>query len=380
MKKLRMRYKSWLFLLAVLLLVACSEESEQTGTPVNPQPKPDTISVPVPQEVPLMLVGATRGAESVYDAATLSDIHSPIQFFLMSGISESAINQKREGEFFYDSEAATPGWSSTIGVKDSHNCIYGYSPATIGLCAISTIDGSSSYRDGAMMKLTNLSAASGNDLCVIVGVRHGTTKAATDDTPEKGQFYFNMAAENYVSLLLDHLFARIDFKIKIGTEYNKLRFIKIKKIELQSTYELTGVTVKLTPTATDVSYTTVAAAADAPSTGTLYDFTVDDDNPEGKELTVDGTDFPGFFAPGDGVARGLTLVCTYDVYAIDIVNNKIGSRVREDCVAVNDLSGLTGLVTMTRGQKTTINLTVEPTYLYQLSDDEIDNPRIKVDN
>ena len=124
----------------------------------------------------------------------------------------------------------------------------------------------------------------------------------------------------------------------------------------------------------------MAAAADVPSTGTLYDFTVDDDNPEGKELTDNGTDFPGFFAPGDGVARGLTLVCTYDVYAIDIVNNKIGSRVREDCVAVNDLSGLTGLVTMTRGQKTTINLTVEPTYLYQLSDDEIDNPRIKVDN
>lgn len=374
-----MRYKSWLFLLAVLLLVACSEESEQMGTPVNPQPKPDTIPAPVPQEVPLMLVSATRGVKT-YDAAEFYDTHSPIQFFLMSGISESAINQKREGEFFYDSEATTPGWLSTIGVKDPHNCIYGYSPATIGLCAISTIDGSSSYRDGAMMKLTNLSAASGNDLCVIVGVRHGTTKAATDDTPEKGQFYFNMAAENYVSLLLDHLFARIDFKIKVGTEYSKLRFIKIKKIELQSTYELTGVTVKLTPTATDVSYTTVAAAADAPSTGTLYDFTVDDDNPEGKELTVDGTDFPGFFAPGDGVARGLTLVCTYDVYAIDIVNNKIGSRVREDCVAVNDLSGLTGLVTMTRGQKTTINLTVEPTYLYQLSDDEIDNPRIKVDN
>lgn len=372
------RYKSWIILLAALLLVACSEESEQTGAPVDPQPKPDTTPTPVTQEVSLNLVSATRGVENTYDAAKVSDIHSPIQFFLMSGTAESAITQKREGEFFYDSEAATPGWLSTIGVKDAHNCIYGYSPATIGLCAISTVDGSSSYRDGAVMKLTSLSAASGNDLCVIVGVRHGTTKAATNDTPEMGQFYFNMASENYVSLLLDHLFARIDFNIKVGTEYSKMRFIKIKKLELRSTYELTGVTVKLTPTATDVSYTTVAAAADAPSTGKLYDFTVDDDNPEGKELTVDGTLFPGFFAPGDGVARGLSLVSTYDVYAIDIVNNKIGSRVREDCVAVNDLSGLTGLVTMTRGKRTTINLTVEPTYLYQLSDDEIDNPRIVV--
>ena len=372
-----MRYKSWLFLLAALLLVACSEESEQTLPPVDPQPKPDTPA-PVPTEVPLNLVRATRAGEP-YDAATAWDVHSPIQFFLMSGATETAITQKREGEFFYDPEAATPGWYSSIGIKDLHNCIYGYSPATIGLCAISPVDGSASYRDGAMMKLTNLSAASGNDLCVIVGIWHGTTKAATDDTPVKGQFHFEkMEPENYVSLLLDHLFVRVDFNISVGTEYSKLRFIKIKKMELQSTYELTGVTVKLTPTATDVSYSTVPAAANAPSTGTIYDFTLDNDNPEGKELAVNGTVFPGFFAPGDGIATGLSLVCTYDVYAIDIKNNKIGSRVREDCVAVNDLSVLAGLASLTRGKRTTINLTVEPTYLYQLSDDEIDNPGIKV--
>lgn len=371
-----MRYKSWFILLAAWLLVACSDDSGQTVIPVDPQPKPDTIPTPVLREAPLNLVSATRGTEA-YDAATVYDIHSPIQFFLMSGATESAMTQKREGEFVYDPEADTPGWFSTIGIKDPCNCIYGYSPATIGLCTISPAEGTS-YRNGAVMKLTSLSAASGNDLCVIVGVRHGTTKAATDDTPEKGQFFFNMASENYVSLLLDHLFARIDFKIKVGAEYSKMRFIKIKKLELRSTYELTGVTVKLTPTATDVSYTTVAAPADAPSTGVLYDFTVDANNPNGKDLTVDGTLFPGFFAPGDGVAKGLSLVCTYDVYAIDIVNNKIGTRVREDCVAVNDLSGLTGLATMTRGKRTSINLTVEPTYLYVLADDELDTPSIKI--
>ena len=120
------RYKSWIILLAALLLVACSEESEQTGAPVDPQPKPDTTPTPVTQEVSLNLVSATRGVENTYDAAKVSDIHSPIQFFLMSGTAESAITQKREGEFFYDSEAATQGWLSTIGVKDAHNCIPGY--------------------------------------------------------------------------------------------------------------------------------------------------------------------------------------------------------------------------------------------------------------
>jgi hypothetical protein len=33
---------------------------------------------------------------------------------------------------------------------------------------------------------------------------------------------------------------------------------------------------------------------------------------------------------------------------------------------------------MKRGKKTSLSLTVEPTYLYQLSDDELNNPTIKV--
>jgi hypothetical protein len=51
--------------------------------------------------------------------------------------------------------------------------------------------------------------------------------------------------------------------------------------------------------------------------------------------------------------------------------------VRENCVAVNSLAGI-DLSTVTRGKKTTLTLTVEPTYLYQLSDDELDNPGIRL--
>ena len=370
-----MRYKSWLFLLAALLLAACSKDSDQTLPPVDPQPKPDTPA-PVPTEVPLNLVRATRAGEP-YDAATAWDVHSPIQFFLMSGATETAITQKREGEFFYDPEATTPGWYSSIGIKDPHNCIYGYSPATVGLCDIRPVEGSS-YRNGAVMELTSLSAASGYDLCAVVGIRHGSTKAATETTPDRGQFYFAMTTENYVSLLLDHLFARIDFNLKLGAEYSKRRFVKIKKIELRSSYELTKVTVKVTPSETNVTYTTAPVAADGtPSTGTIYDFTLDAENEEGRDVTVDGSVFPGFFAPdaSSQIASGLSLVCTYDVYAY---NNKIGTRVREDCVSVNSLSSLSALTKLTRGKKTTVNLTIEPTYLYQLVEDELDNPTVVV--
>jgi hypothetical protein len=49
-------------------------------------------------------------------------------------------------------------------------------------------------------------------------------------------------------------------------------------------------------------------------------------------------------------------------------------------VSANSLTGLTALATLTRGKRTTVSLTVEPTYLYQLSEDELDNPGIKIDN
>ena len=372
-----MRYKSWLFLLAALLLAACSKDSDQTGgspvvVPTDPVPVPET------PESPLRLVSATRAGDTgISDAAGDYDTYSPIQIFLVSGTEASAISQKREGLFSYDAEATVPKWTSSIGLKDAHNCIYGFSPATAASCSISPLSGSS-YQNGAVLNMTNLSAASGSDLCVVVGVSHGSTAAETAAVPERGKFYFQKSSDNYVSLLLDHLFARIDFNLKLGAEYSKRRFVKIKKIELRSSYELTKVTVKVTPSETNVTYTTAPVAADGtPSTGTIYDFTLDAENEEGRDVTVDGSVFPGFFAPdaSSQIASGLSLVCTYDVYAY---NNKIGTRVREDCVSVNSLSSLSALTKLTRGKKTTVNLTIEPTYLYQLVEDELDNPTVVV--
>lgn len=344
-------------------------------------PKPNPTPTPIELESSLSLVSATRGTEiGISDAAQDYQSFSPIQFFLMSGTDASSMNKQREGQFVYESEGATKGWTSTIGLKDTYNCLYGFSPAQAVLCSMSPAEGAS-YYNGAKMEFTNLSATSGNDLCVVVGVKHGNTASEANVIPERGQFYFEKKTNNYISLLLDHVFARIDFKIKLGEKYSKMRFIKVKKLELQSTCELTGVTVTLTPAATDVKYTTKPVSSDGTvQTGTLYDFTTDEANVNGKDITVNGTVFPGFFAPDDGaqVAKSLSLVCTYDVYAIDACNNKIGTRVREDCVAVNSLSGVTALASLSRGKKTTVNLTVEPTYLYQLSDDELDNPTIVV--
>lgn len=386
-----MRYKMWFILLAALLLVACSKEPDQTVTPTpapTPTPggpstnpdNPDDPQQPVePDGDPMWLVAATRATGTeLYDVVAAGETQSPIQIFLIASPNENEteITYKREGMFAYDADPSVPGWSSTIGLKNRWNCIYGFSPANAASCAISPVSGTS-YHNGAVLKMTKVGAASGDDLCVIVGVKNSS--APNTDVPSRGQYVFEKGNDNYISLLLDHVFARLDFKVKVGTKYGQRRHVKIKKLELQSAYELKDVTIRLTPDATDIQYNTavVPAGADNP-TGVVYDFTEDPENKEGKALTTEGTIFPGYFAPDDdgSIAKGLSLICTYDVYIIDN-NNKIGSRVGENRVAVNSLAGI-DLSALTRGKKTTLVLTVEPTYLYQISDDELDNPSISL--
>lgn len=388
-----MRYKYWIFLLAVLLLAACSGDGDsgQPGSvPDIPGPSPvnpDNPSNPGVTDSPLQLISLTRAAlPGVHMAGDDKEGNekelSPIQIFLTGETG----NNKREGQIIYDEDEKK--WNSSIGVKDDPTCLYGFAPATVASCTINPLDGKTSYLDGAKLSLSNLSSVTGDDLCVIVGVHWKddddiTEPVWTSEEPEKGNlgvFSFKKEAKNYISLLLDHLYGRIDFKFYIGEEYSQWRIIKVKKVELLSKTKVTGLTVNLVankgnhPIADDgikYEYSTVAAGV----TGVLYDSSTDTDT-NGKQLqTVNGDAvvIPGFFAPVSKEVSGLSLVCTYDVYTI--VNNRIGTRVRENCTATNKLQLIPNVQ---RGKVWTVNLTVEPTYLYQLSDDELDNPTVIV--
>ena len=338
--------KIWMIVMLGVMLGACSEDSEQTFDM-------------------LQLSEVTRAASDIIDAG---EAHSPIQIFLMSGTS------KTEGNFVYNTDSKT--WTSTIGVKQNNNYIYGFSPSDAAAGTISPItSGAVDYSAGAVMTLNNLNAVGGDDLCVVVGVKGATADASV--TPDFGTFEFKkQGTSNYVSLLLDHLYAAIEFKIKIGSKYNELRDICLKKMELQSAKTVSQAVVTLTANTagnnplTDVKFT----SSDNAQANTVYDYGTDASTTtgrQGRQLTVGGTSFVSYCAPVDGVRSNLKLICTYDVY------NRKGTKVRENCVAENSLADLSGL-TIERGKKSVINLTVEPTYLYQLSEDELDNPGIKL--
>lgn len=327
-----------------LVLGACSEDSEQS------------LDM-------LQLSGVTRSSTSIIDAG---EYQSPIQIFLMSGTS------KTEGNFVYNAESNK--WTSTIGVKEINNYIYGFSPSSAAAGTISPLTGATDYSAGAVMTLDNLSAVGGEDLCVVVGVKGVTTEVAAG-TPDFGTFYFEkQGTANYVSLLLDHLYAAIEFKIKIGSKYNELRDIYLKKMELQSAKTVSKAIVTLTANTTGTNPITSVSfrPTSEPQTNAVYDYGTDANTTTGLPLTAEGTKFVSYCAPIDGMgSSNLKLICTYDVY------NKKGTKVRENCVAENSLAGLSGL-TIARGTKSVVNLTVEPTYLYQLSEDELDNPGIKI--
>ena len=331
-----------------LMLAACSDDSEQAGA--------------IAPEDALLVSAVTRSAGTVSDA---TEDHSPLQIFLMTG------TDKTEGNFVYNE--ASGRWTSTIGVKEVTNYIFGFSPAFAAAGTIRPlVSGAADYSAGAVLTLDNLSAVGGDDVCVVVGVKRSGT--STPETPDFGTFLLEkQGGDNYVNLLLDHLYSGITFKIRIGERYKELRDIRLKKMELQSMKAVSQavVTLKANADGTDPIESITYTPAEGSQSNVVYDYGTDANTTTGLLLTDSGTSFYSYCAPVTGIDGQLKLVCTYDVY------NKKGTRVRENCTAENSLTGIKGL-TIGRGIRSTVNLTVEPTYLYQLSDDELDNPGIKL--
>ena len=210
--------------------------------------------------------------------------------------------------------------------------------------------------ENVVLTLSNIDAVSPDDICFITGV-----KDLTGDLLQ-GQFgYKGKEDENYIRLLMDHLFASVKFNFTVDTDYSKLRTIKLKSLKLSTTTAPVTATITLTPNTTDaypasVAYTTSAGA----STATFFE------SEDGEAIPTTNTDFICCFAPS--ASNTMTLVTTYDVY------DSKGNLIRKDCEAKNKLPDLEAQ----RGWQVTLNLKVSPTYLYQLSEPDLDNPTITI--
>ena len=161
-------------------------------------------------------------------------------------------------------------------------------------------------------------------------------------------------------------------------DYAALRTIKLKSLQLgtmadaSTTRQKTDITISLQTTDGSVSPITGITYAQPDKypviDGTGLEFWSD---PAGTALTTDFQPFIGHFMP-TGITK-LILTSTYDVY------DRKGNLIRLNCKATNTMvlkDMLTDQTVTERGKRYTINMTIQPTYLYMLSEPDLDNPTV----
>lgn len=269
--------------------------------------------------------------------------------------------------------------------------LYGYIPHQTAInYSITDYNGANgSYSTGAIMTLQNVPTVMPNDLCVVIGAKHGTDKEH-DSGLRQGDFSFTAKqgtdSKDYVFLLFDHLYAALRIRMRVHDDYAALRTIKLKSLQLNTqagetkTTKKTTITIKLK--ANDGSSSPIETLTFTP-TGEEIDggleFWSDD---AGHKLTTDLQPFIGHFMP-----RGITkliLTSVYDVYDKNVTpEHPDGNLIRKDCKATNTMvlqDLLTGQTVTERGKRYTIDMTIQPTYLYMLSEPDLDNPTVTINN
>ena len=307
-------------------------------------------------------------------------------------------------------------WRTNIGAIDAGDYyLYGFIPnLSVIKFNITDLEGNDAkYSEGAKMVLEDVPTVVENDLCVVVGAKQGYDKdhdgssEYTDvngngvydegidtrlDTLRLGDFKYKASAitgsggtDNYIFLLLDHLYAAIRVNMKVYADYAALRTIKLKSLQL-ATKAGDAVSKDKTNITIDLARTSGSDVKESPIQSISYD-----DDPagvpinlaeggiefwssgSGHELTTDFQSFIGHFMP-NGITT-LILTSTYDVYDTQ------GNKIRENCQATNtmELKDLLTVQTYTqRGKRYTINMTIWPTYLYVLSGPDLNNPTVKI--
>ena len=306
---------------------------------------------------PLRVVGMTRSGDE-------TDVPDPmkgqsIKLFLDDGNSIKASDPAT-----YQGRTASNTTSLLVKPGADYQ-VFGFLPSDANALSDDTNGNSSVTVDRqentATLTIENLAPLSTKDVCVVIGVKG---KLAPNEKVVPGSFKYH-APENTeegfgVSLLVDHLFAAMDFNLSVDAAYAAIRTIKLKKVVMKSTsaQKVTAViTLKMNDDGTNPITNTIFTSSELEQKEIdLYE----DEN--GTELQVSTPiKFTGFYSASLG--SNLSIESTYDIY------DWKGKLIDENRTAVNNLASvLSNITSITRGKKVELTLTVVPTYLYVLSD------------
>lgn len=400
-------------LFSTALLTGCSDDTEWSGAVV------DNIEVQL----------CTTGYEEEGDMSRMGDVGSLdvtrawtppdgfVPFSQIWGTNGPFVNQKdlvhksisvfftKNGEahettlFFKNT---TDEWQmrSEDELKEGSYYVYGFIPKEDATSV--TIRPNGNYVNGAELTLSGLNTMTASDVCVIVGAKdgNGDNNTYNENNPytvtgiRAGDFNVtfnggkdlsnNSDPKNYLFLLFDHIYSALRFKFTINGEYAKLRSIKLRKLELvayaddkespvKAKYNAT-VTLKKTdngssPIVGEVDFTEDPLSADM---AFIPIFNPDDLSENYVDLSTT-QNFMGCFVPGDHTY--FKLRTTYDVY------DRQGNLIRQRCQAENSFdlrSKFDSYMKTVRGHSYDYTIEVKPTYLYVLSEPDLDNPTVKI--
>lgn len=332
-----------------MLLAACSSSNDG----VEPQ-----VQEPQGQ--------GTEEPESDFTLMSYSRTHRALtteEEFSSVGVFLTGTGEPQTGQFHYRQNDHR--WHSSLEVTSGQGYrLYGYAPADAVTAAISAESAA-----GVTMTFTSLPTISSQDICFVVGVQHMAEPTEEKDI-KLGKFSFTGGSQdhNFLRLLMDHLYAGLRLQMTIDADYAQLRSIKIRRLELQTSNATAQAVVVLTANTenTDpVGTVTYSGLAGTERTVAFFEST------EGVTLNASTTTTPVVldamccFVPS--LSDDLTLVTTYDVY------NKNGEKIGERS-ATNKLKNLNAV----RGERVTLTMNIKPTYLYVLSDPDLDNPTVVV--
>ena len=340
-----------MLMLLLLMMVSCSQDSSNDG-------------IDEPQNNLLRLSSVTRSNR----AFTPSDGNS-IKMYVMTKNDPYS-----DGTFNF-----TTSWAnSNIRVKEHEQYyMYGFMPAGSYSSSISATatELNGDYSRGADLTISDLPIFTNEDICAIVGVqRISATSEAANIVEGNFGYLSGLNSENYVNLLMDHLYGELALQFKVDADYYALRHIKLKSVTLnydngqEEAAAKVNVTVRLR-----AGYGLGQSSVVYTPTGNKASHAILENGSE--DLTDAATAIgsgvkcpPSLF---DQAGTYMTLTCTYDVCSTDDNNPTV---IRANCSASNKMR-VSG---MEHGKTNTVTVTIAPTYLYVLTDPDLDNPTIYI--
>ena len=360
--------------------------------PVNIGTRAGDPSSPVWAPTDYYLYEDLESASGIY----ISNVNSAIGAFFTSGTNHIV------RKFRY--ERARRKWLIDEPLDeggDNRYYLYGIVPYNAANVNITPLDGA--YSNGAVMTMDGLTSVMNQDPCIVVGAKDGRKDGDSNPVPtvnpmKLGDFncYFKVSSSveqnspNYLFLLFDHLYAALRFRFRVDAQYAGLRSIRLKKLEMEAyqdpectrpvkenvrtTVTLRANTTGVSPIVGSIEFTPYGSE----SSESVHSALIYEDS-EGKLIpTGDNyTDNLGFVPK---INSYFVLRSTYDVYDTNTEHNPKGNLIRKECVAENKIDPIKLFQTesLDRGNLYTLRLTIKPTYLYMLSEPDLDNPTVVV--